>query len=139
MWGLFCSSATAPVNATCTSLKTDASGAFLAQSGTSWQPPMITVTSGTNLTITLANGLPVPTSLMIVGQLGGGLGNGGTTDPASNFPHSTQTAQWPIAGSNPPAAGDPTFTPPNQGPRIRSFGTEVAPGNSERRFLHGTT
>ena len=62
MWGLFCSSATTPVNASCTSLKTDASGAFLAQSGTSWQPPMITVTSGTNLTITLANGLPVPTA-----------------------------------------------------------------------------
>jgi FtsP/CotA-like multicopper oxidase with cupredoxin domain len=130
MWGLFCSTTTAPVNATCTSLKTDASGAFLAQSGTSWQPPLITVTSGTSLTVTLGSGLPVPTSLMIVGQLGGGLGSGGTSDPASNFPHSTQTAQWPIAGSNPPAAGDPTFTPPNQGPRVRSFGAEVASGNA---------
>jgi hypothetical protein len=122
MWGLFCGAAT---NATCTALN------GTAQTGSGWQPPLITVTSGTNLTITLANNLPAPTSLVIVGQLGGGLGDASqrTTDPASNFPHGTQTTQWPIAGSNPPAPGDPTFNPPDQGPRVRSFATEV-PANT---------
>jgi hypothetical protein len=116
MWGLFCSAATAPV--TCTAVNGQ------PQSATSWQPPLITVPAGT-LTISLANQLPVPTSIVIVGQIGGGLGTVRTTDPASNFPHATQTAQWPIAGSNPPAAGDPTFNPPDQGPRVRSFSHEV--------------
>ena len=112
MWGLSCGTAS---GATCTAL----SG--LAQSGGSWQPPLITVTSGTNLTINLANALPVPTSLTIVGQLGGGLGTVRTTDPASNFPHATQSAQWPIAGDS----TGPQFSPPDQGPRVRSFAHEV--------------
>jgi len=114
MWGLFCGAAAN--GATCSALNGSAQG-------TSWQPPLITVTSATNLTVTLANGLPVPTSLVIVGQLGGGLGGGGTKDLASRFPHPTQGTSWPIAGGTGPA--DTTFTPPAQADRVRSFATEV--------------
>ncbi len=117
MWGLFCGSTS---SATCTALNGS------AQSGGSWQPPLITVTSGTTLTISLANALPVPTSLVIVGQLGGGLGTARTIDPASNFPHGTQSAQWPIAGDS----TGPQFQPPDQGPRVRSFATEVGANGS---------
>jgi hypothetical protein len=115
MWGLFCSAAAN--GASCTALNGSAQG-------TSWQPPLITVTSATNLTVTLANGLPVPTSLVIVGELGGGLGAGGTKDLASRFPHPTQGTSWPIAGGTGPA--DTTFTPPAQADRVRSFASEVA-------------
>ncbi|MEI6212313.1 MAG: hypothetical protein WCR06_11880, partial [bacterium] len=93
MWGYTCGDAATPPaqaasapsggGATCTA----ANGS--KQTGTSWQPPLITVPSkksdGTanTLTITLVNSLSfvtsgtpntVPTSLVIVGQLGGGLG-----------------------------------------------------------------
>ena len=46
----------------------------------------ITVQTGQNLAINLTNGLPagVPTSLTIVGQLGGGLGTPGGTTPSPN-------------------------------------------------------
>ena len=61
----------------------------------------------------------VPTSLVIVGQLGGGLGSGGTTTPSPT--HATQNTTWPIAGDSTGAQ----FTPPSQGPRVQSFATEV--------------
>ncbi len=53
MWGYTCGDALAApiasVNATCTAMNGS------AQSGTAWQPPLITVASGQPLTITLVN------------------------------------------------------------------------------------
>jgi hypothetical protein len=113
-----------------------------------WSPVVITVpyttlttgtvtTNTTTLQINLANHLTftptaagatannIPTSLTIVGQLGGGLGTVGasctggatcTTSPS----HASQVVTWSTVGSS------PAFTPPAQGPRVQSFGTEVA-------------
>src|ERR1700720_2805640 len=65
MWGYSCTGASG-AGVSCTPLST-ASG---------WAPPLIVVPSGTpTFTINLTNSLPVPTSLVIVGQLGGGLGS----------------------------------------------------------------
>ncbi len=118
MWGLFCASptATGTNGAPCTT----ATGA--AQSGTGWQPPLITVQTGAQLDIALTNSLKVPTSLVIVGQLGGGLGDSPTRVPSPAHP--SRGVTWPINGGS----GDPQFTPPAQADRVRSFGTEVAPG-----------
>src|SRR5882762_10115976 len=117
MWGYTCGAAT---GATCVKLNTSVAG---------WSPVVITVPTGSPLTINLTNNLPagVPTSLVIVGQLGGGLGTvgSGCTGGASCTPsptHDVQGATWPAA--------DPgtTNTPPSQGPRVQSFSTQVAPG-----------
>src|ERR1700694_3015974 len=102
-----------------------------------WSPVIITVPTGQNLTINLTNNLSftftptgsttpvtntVPTSLGIVGQLGGGLG---TTATKKDSPaHTIQGATWPIAGDSNGA----TFNPPSQGQRVQSFSTEVAFG-----------
>ena len=56
----------------------------LNPTGPGWSPVVITVTTGQNLTINLTNnltfsGINLPTSLTIVGQVGGGLGTGGTS------------------------------------------------------------
>ncbi len=66
--------------------------------------------------------------MMIVGQLGGGLGTPATTTPSPA--HATQAVTWPIANG----AGA-TFTPPPQGPRVQSFATEVAAGSDQRPDL----
>lgn len=117
MWGYTCTGTTAP--AACKGLNPNA--------GTSWTPVVITVPPG-NLTINLTNHLPVPpgatsgipTSLVIVGQLGGGLGVARTAMPSPN--HAVQAVTWPIAGDSNGA----TFSPPSQGSRVQSFSTEVA-------------
>src|ERR1700693_4324373 len=115
MWGYTCTGIPgAP--ATCAASNPNA--------GTGWSPVLITVPPG-NLTINLTNNLPtaVPeTSLMIVGQLGGGLGTGGTT--TASPAHGAQSATWPIAGDS----TGPQFTPPSQGDRVQSFGTPVLAG-----------
>jgi len=109
MWGYTCGTA---AGATCAKLNTSVAG---------WSPVVITVPTGSPLTINLTNNLPVgvPTSLVIVGQLGGGLGTvgSGCTGGASCTPsptHDVQGATWPAA--------DPgtTNTPPSQGPRVQS-------------------
>ena len=104
MWGYTCGDALAtPVastNAACTAMN----GA--AQNGTTWQPPLITVPVGQPLTITLVNQLSfptsadgstppnaVPTSILIDGQLGGGLGTDRTTAPSPT--HAPQGTSWP--------------------------------------------
>ena len=98
MWGYTCGDALAtPVgssNATCTAMNGS------AQTGTSWQPPLITVPKGSPLTITLVNNLSftagantVPTSIIIDGQLGGGLGLVRTTSPSPA--HEAQGTSWP--------------------------------------------
>jgi hypothetical protein len=114
MWGYSCSAA-AVAPATCVSLNTKAAV------GT-WSPVVITVPAGP-LTISLTNSLPaaVPeTSLVIVGQLGGGLGT--TASAVASPAHAVQGTTWPIA-----AAGA-SNTPPPQGTRVQSFSTPVAPG-----------
>src|SRR5258705_3256860 len=109
MWGYTCSAPS--VGVTCTALN----GA--AQTG-GWQPPLITVPSGVPLTITLNNGLTltstglpmsIPTSLVIDGQLGGGLGSSRTTQASPSHP--AQGTTWPgtLGGTGP---DDPVFTPP---------------------------
>ncbi len=123
MWGLFCApgSNTDPtVGPTCTALT------GLAQNGTTWQPPLIRATTGSTLTINLTNHLPspVPTSLIIVGQLGGGLGSPSKVNSPT---HAVQGTTWPVAGDT----SGPVFTPPSQPQRIQSFGTEVIQGTPQ--------
>jgi len=132
MWGYSCGAAVTNSTATCSSLNPNA--------GAGWSPVVITVPMGAaggltiNLTnsLTFANGNSVPTSIMIVGQVGGGLGSvtsscNGTSTTGSTCTTSpdhsalsSNSVSWPIAG----APG--SFTPPPQGPRVQSFGTEVA-------------
>jgi len=139
MWGYSCGAAVVGSLATCNKLNPTAPG---------WSPVVITVptTAVGGLGINLTNGLTfgansVPTSIVIVGQLGGGLGD--ATQRTTTLPpdHSNaQTVTWPIAcppgspagtqGCSPPVgtAGPAAGTPPTQGPRVQSFSTEVAAG-----------
>jgi hypothetical protein len=154
MWGYTCGAAVAASTATCASLNP---AAPTATTPAGWSPVVITVpyvagttagTSATTLTINLTNNLSfqpptpaggtappantVPTSLVIVGQLGGGLG--GTPTKTASPPHPRQGTTWPIAGGpdtsatgcNPGLATSPTFCPPGQPGRVQSFATEVA-------------
>ncbi len=115
MWGYTCGTAT---GATCAASNPNA--------GTGWSPVVITVPTGQALTINLtnnlsfANGNTLPTSLMIVGQVGGGLGKTATSAPSPT--HQDLSVTWPTAG----APG--SFAPPPQGPRVQSFSTEVTAG-----------
>ena len=105
MWGFSCNDpGSAP--ASCSAANPNASG--------NWSPVVITTTPG-SLTINLTNNLPVasgattgiPTSLTIVGQVGGGLGTGSSS--VASPTHSSQTTTtWPVAGPatipfNPPS------------------------------------
>ena len=129
MWGYSCVSA---LGATCTALNPAS-----ATSG-KWSPVLITVPytgTSTSLTINLTNllsfptsGTTIPTSVMIVGQVGGGLGSvtsscvstsssttGSTCTPSPD--HSTpQQVTWPVASTG------ATNVPPPQGPRVRYRG-----------------
>src|SRR6266542_5596094 len=133
MWGYTCGDSLLPPapslnGATCT-----ATNGSPQAGGTAWQPPLITVPSGTltiilinNLTFTTSTGTnTVPTSLVIVGQLGGGLGAAPARMPSPV--HAPQGTTWPgtLGGTDPASA---TFVPPAQADRVRSFGTEVAAG-----------
>src|SRR6267378_7660977 len=126
MWGYTCGTgaAAAVAPATCA-----ASNPAAGTTGTIWSPVVITVPPG-SLTINLTNNLPAPltTSLVIVGQLGGGLGNVAQRTITASPSHAQQVATWPIAGANPPAPGDPVLNPPPQAARVQSFATEVANG-----------
>jgi len=127
MWGLMCGTGAAASSA-CTTLT------GTVQAGTGWQPPLITVPQGQVLNISLINGLSfngnsIPTSLVIVGQLGGGLGSAPKRMPSPA--HGPQGTTWPgtLGGTN-AANGDAVFTPPKQIDRVRSFATEVLPGTT---------
>ncbi|MEI8169064.1 MAG: Ig-like domain-containing protein [Rhodoferax sp.] len=76
-----------------------------------------------SLTINLTNSLPTPTSLVILGQLGGGLGLPTKMDSPVHATQSSTT--WPGNG-----APDVAFTPPSQGKRVMSFATEVIGGGT---------
>ena len=79
--------------------------------------PTITVPQGSDLVINLTNSLPVSTSIVVLGQFGGGLG--APTRMVSPT-HSAQTqSTWPGNGAA-------TFTPPSQGDRVMSMGAGVA-------------
>src|SRR6266853_3773709 len=131
MWGYSCTALAAGVtsSATCAALNP----ASAAVGG--WSPVVITVPTGQGLTINLTNNLSftpagsttaysIPTSLVIVGQLGGGLGTpGGFTASPDHSALPSNSVSWPIAGG-------PGFTPPTQGPRVQSFSTEVAAAGS---------
>src|SRR5437879_2397727 len=127
MWGYSCTAATAPT--TCAALNPAAAAALPTPL---WSPVVITVPTGQDLTITLTNSLTfaggnIPTSLVIVGQLGGGLGTTATSTASPNHANA-QPLTWPIAGD---AAGAPVTgvgTPPMQGTRVQSFSSEVAVG-----------
>src|SRR5438105_2306890 len=138
MWGYTCGTAVTGSTATCTALN-PAVQTFntnpatpVASVGSLWSPVVITVPTGQDLTITLTNNLTfaggnIPTSLVIVGQLGGGLGTTATSAASPNHTNA-QPLTWPIAGD---AAGAPLTgvgTPPVQGNRVQSFSTEVAVG-----------
>jgi hypothetical protein len=124
MWGYTCGAAVTGSSATCANTKAATAG---------WSPVVITVPTGATggLTINLNNQLAVPTSITIVGQLGGGLGTtpdstctgGGTTcTDAPDHSGAQGTTTWPIAG------GTTSATAPVQSKRVQSFGTEVGPG-----------
>ena len=122
MWGYTCNGASG--GAACAAANPHANGG--------WSPVVITATTGSNLTINLTNNLTfansnsVPTSIMIVGQLGGGLGDVTQRTTTPSPVHNTQNdATWSTVA---PAAQP--FTPPAQGPRVQSFGTEVAPAGA---------
>src|SRR6266550_8451506 len=127
MWGYFCGTAAAGATATCGPLN-PASVSTVAGVPSTWSPVVITVPTGQGLTISLTNSLSfaggsIPTSLVIVGQLGGGLGTPGGFTAAPDHTNA-QPLTWPIA--------DPgtTGTPPAQGPRVQSFSTEVPAGGT---------
>src|SRR5882762_3617882 len=133
MWGYSCGGAVTGSTATCAALN-PASLATTTTAAT-WSPVVITVPTGQGLTINLTNSLSflngnsVPTSLVIVGQLGGGLGD--VTQRTTTLPPDHSNAQpvtWPIAGNPPGAPLTGAGTPPAQGPRVQSFSTEVLAG-----------
>ena len=131
MWGYSCGTPLNGPHATCAKLNPLAAG---------WSPVLITVTTGQDLQINLTNhltftpvgGTPnnIPTSLVIVGQLGAGLGTVRTTKPSPTHPIQDATT-WPIAGVLGSNGVTPlSNTPPPQGPRVQSFSTEVLPGGA---------
>jgi len=122
MWGYSCGTVITSSGATCRKVNPTAVG---------WSPVIITVPSGQDLEIELTNNLSftplgsatantVPTSLVVVGQVGGGLGNSATYVQSPT--HNPQDVTWPIANTG------AVNNPPPQGPRVQSFSTEVAAG-----------
>jgi hypothetical protein len=125
MWGYSCGAVVAGSTATCAALNANAGGR--------WSPVVITVPTGQTLTINLTNNLSftpagtttannVPTSIVVVGQIGGGLGSSPTYTASPT--HNPQDVTWPIANTG------TVNNPPTQGPRVQSFSTEVAAGTT---------
>src|ERR1039458_6541555 len=127
MWGYFRGTASGPApTATCAALNP----ASVLTTPNTWSPVVITVPSGQPLTINLTNNLSflagankIPTSIVIVGQLGGGLGNTSpATSPAPDHQAAMANNTWFIANTGNQGV------PPTQGRRVRTFGLEVVPG-----------
>ena len=91
MWGYTCGTSTGDTDVSCAASNSTA--------GSSWSPVLIRATTGGSLTInltnhlTFANGNLVPTSLVIVGQLGGGLGDAPARTASPDHP--PQGTTWP--------------------------------------------
>ncbi len=126
MWGYSCGAVVSGSTASCASLNPTVTTGI-------WSPVVIKVPTGQALTINLTNNLSfaagtgtntVPTSLMIVGQVGGGLGDPAqrTTTASPNHNAVPQGVTWPTANTG------ANFTAPTQPNRVQSFGTEVAAG-----------
>jgi hypothetical protein len=120
MWGYSCGTPVSGSTATCAPLNPRATG---------WSPVVITAVTGSKLTINLTNHLSfgstpnnIPTSIVIVGQLGGGLGDVTQRTTTPSPVHADQFVTWSTVGNSTGAQ----FVPPAQGPRVQSFGTEVA-------------
>jgi len=150
MWGYFCGMAATGATSTCAALNPASVGnptAVPPVPGT-WSPVIITVpvatTGATSLTINLTNNLSftptgattanaIPTSIVIVGQVGGGLGNAALRTTTVSPSHSTaqECPTWFIAANPPgtpctaPTPNVTTNTPPTQANRVQSFSTEV--------------
>jgi parallel beta-helix repeat protein len=119
----------------------------VAAAAPAWSPIVITVpwvTNGASLTINLTNNLSftpagggtanaIPTSVVILGQVGGGLGIAPTTAPSPNHSDAQGCPTWYIASLPPgtpctaPVAGA-SGTPPTQANRVQSMATEVTAG-----------
>jgi Bacterial cadherin-like domain len=123
----------------------------VAAAAPAWSPVQITVPAGTttapaSLTINLTNSLSftpaeggtannIPTSIVIIGQVGGGLGSAPTTTPSPDHSLAQGCVTWFIAsGATPPGTpctapqSGASGMPPIQGPRVQSMGTEVVAG-----------
>src|ERR1700692_1591408 len=113
-----------------------------ATTGTAgWMPgPTIIVKAGTSaapatLPINLTNNLPTPTSLVVLGQLGGGLG---TPNRVPSPSHATQNVTtWNGNFNCTTGAPCKPFVPPKQSGRVMSFGAE-APLNGGTAALSWT-
>ena len=119
MWGYTCSVTGTPAAGT----SAQACSKLSPAATTGWSPIVITVPYGENLQIGLTNNLTfgansIPTSIVIVGQLGGGLGNSATSNGSPA--HENLSTTWPIANSG------PVFVPPTQGTRVQSLAGEVS-------------
>ena len=129
----------------------------VAAAGPAWSPVLITIPTGAttapaSLTINLTNNLSftpatgaannIPTSIVIVGQVGGGLGLAPTTTTSPAHTETQGCVTWFIAsGATPPGTPCPapqagaSGTPPVQGPRVQSMGTEVVAGTGTATSL----
>ncbi len=120
-----------------------------AAAAPAWSPVEITVPyvagGATSLTINLTNNLSfapagggvnnIPTSIVIMGQVGGGLGSSSTSTPSPDHSLAQGCPTWFIA-SNPPgvpctaAVAGASGTPPLQANRVQSMATEVVAGGA---------
>jgi len=153
MWGYGCGPLVTGSTATCAALNpasvTTAATATAGAVGT-WSPVVITVPiaaagTATSLTINLTNHLSftptgattanaIPTSLVIVGQVGGGLGVAALRTTTLSPSHATaqECPSWFIAANPPgtpctaPTPNVTTNTPPMQANRVQSFAAEVS-------------
>lgn len=119
---------------------TDATGTGAsAAAAPAWSPVVITVpwaAGGASLIISFTNNLSfgsnnIPTSIVIVGQVGGGLGGAPTTTSSPDHSNAQGCLSWFIAQNAPgvpctSANNTSGALPPTQGPRVQSMGTEVA-------------
>lgn len=145
MWGYTCGAAVSGSTASCTALNKAVAAAAAAGTPLTgvWSPVVITVPTGQDLVVNLTNNLAflnsntIPTSLVIVGQLGGGLGGPATSTPSPDHTNA-QPVTWPIAGTAPGQTPVGVGTPPVQGPRVQSFSTEV-PGGAAVAGTAGAT
>ncbi len=100
----------------------------VAAASPAWSPVVITVPSGQGLTINLKNNLTftpptgaantIPTSIVIVGQVGGGLGGAPTTTPSPSHVNAQGCVSWFIASNapgTPCTANQSGAFPPNSG------------------------
>ncbi|HEY6924622.1 MAG TPA: Ig-like domain-containing protein, partial [Steroidobacteraceae bacterium] len=144
MWGYTCGTLVSGSTATCSAANpavvTTPASLTAAAVMTGWSPVVITVPTGQSLQINLTNSLSfvppsatvpnpnqpnnIPTSLVIVGQLGGGLGVVAQRTTTVSPIHQNMGTTWPIANTG------GVFAPPSQGPRVQSFSTEVPVGTT---------